>query len=383
MGSESGFIALSTVAAAVLFVIFGVALLRRKRCYALNVVGTVIAAGGLVVFSRFPHWPGIEIVAALSIWLYAACFVMASRMMLEEDPRPGWRLVAWIAALSLPLTVFRAPLAVQPFLILFGVGGLLVEWMLVVDRGKPQLPPEVRSSFTVILACIFLMVILVPSAWLVWSLAEGKAVASSTAGIASMAFSYLVFLMVVLNNLAIGLDLALTHEDLRQKNGALSKVATTDKLTGVFNRVHFDAQVVLEINRAQRLGERVSLILVDMDWFKTINDRYGHQAGDEVLRRAADLARSVIRSTDMIFRWGGEEFAILAPGTGIAGALSLAEKLRTCLATGRFPVPHQVTASFGVAEFRPGSDLESWFKEADEAMYRAKSLGRNRVESCP
>lgn len=165
---------------------------------------------------------------------------------------------------------------------------------------------------------------------------------------------------------------------LRAEQDSLRRLASVDELTGVLNRRGLEH--ALEDFEAQPEG--VTLVLLDIDHFKHINDRWGHAAGDEVLRRVAAIASANLRATDVIGRWGGEEFLVACRGRHIEDAARLAEKLRQSLedgsvdAKGRFGI----TASFGVALAPPGSSTLRAFKRADAALYRAKSGGRNRVE---
>lgn len=155
---------------------------------------------------------------------------------------------------------------------------------------------------------------------------------------------------------------------------------STDALTGLWNRAHFDHVLEKELGRSLRHKQPVSLILFDIDHFKHINDEFGHQAGDEVLREIALIGSAVIRSSDALFRWGGDEFAVLAPSTGYRGAAHLAESLRREAASHRFPAVGSLTLSLGVAEHTASNEsAESWFRRTDGMLYAAKGNGRNTV----
>jgi len=158
------------------------------------------------------------------------------------------------------------------------------------------------------------------------------------------------------------------------------RYATTDNLTGLFNRHSFAERLGLEMELASRHGAPLSLIMYDFDRFKSINDEFGHAAGDQVLQQSAVLVRENVRCSDMVVRWGGEEFMILAPHTGLDDARLLAEKLRKALASHCFDERFRVTASFGVAEYVPDDSGDRLLKRVDDALYRAKHSGRNRVE---
>lgn len=173
---------------------------------------------------------------------------------------------------------------------------------------------------------------------------------------------------------------------LRRANTALRKLATTDPLTGVGNRRELDERLQLELRRASRSLEPLSLLFLDVDHFKKYNDRFGHEAGDAVLARLATLLQQTVRSSDTVARFGGEEFVILLPDTDEEGARTLAEKLRETVAH-RLPGAVPVTASLGAATCRPPTGRSADFRmqarrllaSADRAVYEAKHVGRNRV----
>lgn len=170
----------------------------------------------------------------------------------------------------------------------------------------------------------------------------------------------------------------LQHE-LSVKNAELETLATTDKLTGLRNRLSLDGIFHAELVRAERYGGTPSLIMFDIDHFKDINDTWGHAAGDRVLVHLARIVRNEIREPDFAFRWGGEEFIIIAPNTDLEGASALAEKVRLAVEGAPEETVGKFTISCGVASGAVSESMETWFKRADEALYRAKREGRNRV----
>ncbi|MFH1021196.1 MAG: diguanylate cyclase, partial [Pseudomonadota bacterium] len=156
--------------------------------------------------------------------------------------------------------------------------------------------------------------------------------------------------------------------------------AGTDHLTGLINRRRFAEFLDREMARRQRHSEPLSLIMFDIDHFKRVNDVYGHEVGDLVLKEMAQLVSSAVRRTDILARWGGEEFVILLPGTTGEAATGFAEKLRAGIERHDFPQAGRTTASFGVASLdEKETDGETLIKHADQAMYTAKQGGRNRV----
>jgi two-component system cell cycle response regulator len=163
----------------------------------------------------------------------------------------------------------------------------------------------------------------------------------------------------------------------------VARQASTDGLTELANRREFEDSLANEISRAERFGGTLALILADLDNFKQVNDRFGHQAGDEVLRSFADILRETVRDIDVAARYGGEEFAILLPQTDIVGAEALAERLREAVESRAMAEAHDspvtVTSSFGVASFPDAGNGPGLFAAADEALYRAKRAGKNCV----
>jgi diguanylate cyclase (GGDEF)-like protein/PAS domain S-box-containing protein len=170
---------------------------------------------------------------------------------------------------------------------------------------------------------------------------------------------------------------------LQAANRELELLATTDALTGLWNRRALDERVRRELDRADRYGDELALVLFDIDHFKAINDRFGHPAGDRVLVELARRVRAQLRDSDGVGRWGGEEFLVLMPHCSAREARRLAEKLRRLVEASPFGEVGTVTASFGVAQRRPLEPAEAWFRRVDGALYRAKQAGRNRVELDP
>lgn len=169
----------------------------------------------------------------------------------------------------------------------------------------------------------------------------------------------------------------------KQLNEALTeleKISVTDKLTGLFNRRRVDELFPKYIEQSRRFPQPLSLIMIDADHFKKVNDDYGHQMGDEVLRFIGETIASVKRSIDIGVRWGGEEFMIILPSTDIHGAAVLAEKISSSMRGHAFQFDRTVTVSIGVSELREDDDINSFIKRVDDLLYRAKGKGRDRIE---
>jgi len=182
-----------------------------------------------------------------------------------------------------------------------------------------------------------------------------------------------------------------SHAVVALDNARLHRIverqALVDGLTGLANRRQCEETLASELARVERFGGALALVVADLDWFKDVNDRYGHPSGDAVLREFAALLQESLRDIDLAGRWGGEEFLLILPGTDLAGGAQVSERIRLALA-GRIvlsadgtPVP--VTASFGVAATPPATTAAELFSAADAALYEAKRNGKNRVETAP
>jgi diguanylate cyclase (GGDEF)-like protein len=166
-----------------------------------------------------------------------------------------------------------------------------------------------------------------------------------------------------------------------EQSRRLRDMAVTDPLTGAYNRRYLEEQARHAIDALQRDKVPASLLLIDVDFFKRINDKYGHAVGDTAIKRLVEVISGRIRAVDILCRFGGEEFVVLLQGTAIEGALSVAEDLRALVEDSRILPEGRTTISIGVCEVRPGNTLDQWFKLADSGLYMAKRNGRNRVET--
>lgn len=166
---------------------------------------------------------------------------------------------------------------------------------------------------------------------------------------------------------------------LKIANAELNQLATTDPLTNVWNRRYFKDKLIVEIAKSKRYKTPISLLILDVDHFKSINDNHGHSVGDKVLIELSKLLQSEIRETDVLARWGGEEFVVMMAHIGASDALILAEKLRLLVAEHAFAHVGTITLSIGAAEFKAGESMDDWLKRGDLALYEAKDGGRNMV----
>ncbi len=173
----------------------------------------------------------------------------------------------------------------------------------------------------------------------------------------------------------------LQHElEAKQHSEKLRRLAIRDGMTGIFNHMYMEQFIADAINRSRRSKIPLSLLMIDLDYFKRINDGFGHNAGDEVLKELIHVLSSSTRSTDYLGRWGGDELVLLLTDTNLPGATNLAEKLRLRVEEHAFPYCKNLTISVGASLYQEGDSSVSLVGRADAAMYRAKRGGRNRVE---
>jgi glutamate transport system ATP-binding protein len=189
----------------------------------------------------------------------------------------------------------------------------------------------------------------------------------------------IVLLVVLVVSSAIIVASAMTIADLVDRLRALERQVLTDPLTGAFNRRHLDDCLRGAVERRRRDGESACLAVFDVDRFKDINDLLGHAAGDAVLKALVVLFQRCARTLDLLFRTGGEEFALLLPSTDLESALVVADRLRARIAASRLIFGHVMTVSVGVSALRDGQSPHDWIADADQALYAAKRAGRNQV----
>lgn len=180
---------------------------------------------------------------------------------------------------------------------------------------------------------------------------------------------------------AVQNELAEAHAKIFLQNRELQVVSTTDRLTGLSNRRKLDEALTKEMERCARYVQPLSVVMMDIDHFKQVNDVHGHPVGDRVLVAVAQRLHQAMRKIDVIGRWGGEEFLVICPNTVLEGAVAMAENLRQLVQSLAISGVGCITSSFGVVQLEANDAAERLIVRADAALYRAKALGRNRVES--
>ncbi len=169
--------------------------------------------------------------------------------------------------------------------------------------------------------------------------------------------------------------------ELEQTNRKLDKLATFDMLTGVYNRRKLELDIVTAAEKKEKYDSPFSIILFDIDCFKQINDQFGHKMGDVVLQEMASIVKRILRESDKLFRWGGDEFVILLQETTLKSAYKAAEKVRKIIEAYDFEVENtKITISVGVGEYTQEGGIDQFLSEVDNALLKAKTAGKNRVE---
>ncbi|MDX1610568.1 MAG: GGDEF domain-containing protein, partial [Halofilum sp. (in: g-proteobacteria)] len=277
------------------------------------------------------------------------------------------------------------------FLVLAALSGLC--WGVAVPLFVPQVPPQQALVLMVAIAGIvagaigvqgsvprvyitYLVATLSPPVITFFYLGDR---ASVLLGVMTLLFG----LAMALAGVNFGRNLRHAHylsAKLNEANRELERQASRDALTGLWNRSRFETALDDEFDRVARYGTPCTLIMLDIDRFKQVNDNYGHDVGDRVLMQLGELLRAEIRNPDCVARWGGEEFMVLLPETNLAAGAWAAERLRRRVAEHSFDGPGRITVSLGVAEYAGGEERLQLLKRLDDALYRAKQDGRDRVD---
>jgi diguanylate cyclase (GGDEF)-like protein len=320
-------------------------------------------------------------------WLQAALVLallvsaVLARRVVRRGGAPGWGGLVLQAAFCSAYLVFGAAAAIQDV----GVGNGIATF-LIISMGVAVLS-LMRPLFS---ALIFGLAFGVFGGILRTAAMDATLLASfQIQALSTVLMAQLISVMMwhqYSRRVLLSRKLGLTHAALLAKQQELETLAERDTLTGLYNRRKFMQLAEQELSRAARMPSDICLLMVDLDFFKHINDHYGHPAGDVVLQQVAGILLHAVRGTDVVARMGGEEFIVLMPNTARAGALVAAEKLRHALSEhpldlGEFRVP--VTASIGVTGLGPQqrASIDALYAAADLALYAAKKNGRDRVES--
>jgi diguanylate cyclase (GGDEF)-like protein len=358
--------------------LFGLALKNRRTTgiswFAASVGLETIASVLQGMLGILPFWATTLLGNEISILSYFAMY-LGFRWFVRRDTAlrwHGWLLFCCCFGMYVLLGCIRPRQLVVTVLSPGVIICMLGVWLLL-RQGNQNFRPAARVASLALLAQAGLALLRSRIILMYWPGRVNDAMSDQRLLFAKLAIMLIGFSMVLLYVWFFVIE---SHQDLRQS-------ALTDALTGVFNRRAIVRESEREIALARRASRPISVIAIDVDLFKSINDRYGHNGGDLALRAVADLLRTGLRGTDLIARLGGEEFVVILPETNIQGALHIAEKLRSRLASTPIALPARsihITFTAGVAQLI-GSDLnfDSILGRADQALYRGKAAGRNCV----
>lgn len=196
---------------------------------------------------------------------------------------------------------------------------------------------------------------------------------------AQMVYNYSLLLKVVFGFFVLGLLFLWRYYELKKYSKELLYLSETDLLTKIYNRMKIEKELVIHVEQAKRLKQNFSILLIDFDFFKTINDTFGHPIGDKVLTEVASLIKESIRHNDMLGRWGGEEFLVLCPQSDHKDALNVAKRIQKIVQKGIFSTHKHHTVSIGVATLTSEDTPYTLVNHADNALYKAKDSGRNTI----
>ena len=347
---------------------------RGVRVWAL---GFALQAGGALLVGLRSIYPDVALIPlgnTLVVVGHISQFV-AVKQFLDEPIRrwPLWLLGAVVFLTTLVFTYANNSFPARTVIITVGSAIALVATARALFRGASR--DLVAARYTALLLLGMAAILALRGGYTV---ASGNTLNTLFAGdLFQFMYVSAYVILSVLSGLAFVL---LVAERLRVE---LERMATLDSLTGIYNRRTFTGLVERELARAARTEAPVGLIVIDLDHFKTVNDRYGHVAGDTVLKSFVATAHAALRKQDLLGRYGGEEFCVVLPGASPAEAVMIAQRLRESVETTPVPMGDRsirYTISVGVAHSnRAGLDLDSLVRDADEALYRAKGRGRNQV----
>lgn len=357
--------------------------LPRFRCTSLHWSAFALLQGAAFFgYLGSSHWTGLSVYTLGNLLLLCALALQARGLQLQARQAPTDRgFVALLALSALVQIVWREPWQAvwriaATSLLLGGIcawnGIILLRCLSHKNSPTPRLLGAILSAPFILASMIFTLhttaVLLAPG-----RLIRNGRLHESVSMLGALAWLFI----------SLGMALALVGVVLYQMQRKLSQAATHDALTGLLNRRAADEFMDQEVLRAQRQGTPMSVLMIDIDFFKKVNDQHGHAGGDHVLQTLARLLKARARATDLVARWGGEEFLVLLPDTPTAGAQEMAEQLR--LAVEKAPLLWQeasvpITVSIGVATRSGGTfQASALVASADEALYQAKNSGRNRV----
>jgi len=358
-----------------------VAMLRKENSFFVYTLAFLCGSLAFVFTIAFPFAEALSIISFnFLILLSIALFTSGIRMYfaLKPWPRRYWVYNGLNLLLFIQFTLISPSMWVR--IIVYSIVSLtfFMDLYLEIKDKLPSLDKNWRTTITWLIGYHMIttlsrLITLTNPEYVTKSWLELGATTIISLYLSLFAFTIWVIGIVLLDTFKV-------MSVLKTKNDELSALAMRDALTGLPNRNSMEAELAKLVELAKRYGNQLSFVLADIDHFKQVNDLLGHDTGDLVLRQTASIISKHIRVTDSAFRWGGEEFLIVAPHTDLEGARLLAEKIRETYQTEDFGAAGKLTISLGVAQWIENEPVDVWFKRADIALYQAKSAGRNKVE---
>ncbi len=358
------------------------ALYRKDRGFSIYAAGFISAVISFLLFSSQGLLPRFLSYIAANVFLLFFQLSLPWGLRSRSGLKPSWPRRFWLYMMAWLGTLLIFTLAFDSFTVRAAASSVFLmagaaEFLLAFYQGQQESSKVIRYSVKSVVFVFILLHVIRFASIIAYPQRTTNVLDDVLFNV--FTFSFTLFFAILWAGLVLVLDAADLLSRLERQNQVFKDMATIDELTGLNNRHSLETKLSAEMERASRYHEPLSIILFDIDHFKHVNDTWGHQVGDEVLKHVARITRDLVREPDDIFRWGGEEFLLVAPHTSLAGAITLAQKLRASFASTVFPEVGAVTASFGVAQSLPGENRDDWFKRADRALYRAKNTGRDRV----
>ncbi|HET9645766.1 MAG TPA: GGDEF domain-containing protein [Burkholderiaceae bacterium] len=345
--------------------------LLRSPMLALQFLGAAVM---LVIWAMETH---VHVITPWDLWLLplASAIVAGSAALTLSRPALEVQLRA------VPVATFNL------YLVMALHGGLLhshgeQQWysiittMLWVPLGYGSAFVFLRLRAALLVSGLSAAGIFAPLLWMAYFGALPEWMLSPGPLLTEMVLSQAMFVVL----LTAVVRLRSSHDRATADAQVLRELAGTDVLTDLPNRREMDERLTQALALCERKGQPLSVAIIDVDRFKSINDRFGHSAGDAVLKQLGRSMRGELRTSDVLGRWGGEEFLLFTPGTDAYAAAELADRMRTAVQRQTFAHHEAVTVSIGVSQWRPGDSLETLLQRADSALYLGKTNGRNRVE---
>ncbi len=332
----------------------------------------------LLFFQKsFPDWISF-ILMNLLVLLSQMCVVVGMRVLYQLKPLDIKQFI-YVAVTTLFLiyyTYIEFSINARYIILSAAMAIILIDLLLVTIRNKKNVDKSIdRIIFSIVSVVIVVWVSRIIVA-LINPIEQRYLVDQGF----STAIYYIIGLITISLwfSLYIWLETTQTVIKLRLSNEELSKIALIDNLTNLSNRHYFDHDLEFLIASNNRNKTKMTMLMIDLDRFKLVNDTYGHLVGDNVLKQTADILRYSVRSTDRIYRWGGEEFIILTPETDNSQAARVAEKICQNFRNAIFETIGNITVSIGFATYDSDEDIDDWFKRVDLALYQAKQTGRDK-----